>query len=1355
MKSVQDFGAGERHSYYNYVAGGEPQIDGGANVDGGTRGGYTNISYSEATGPIVTFHATQENAQAWTFFAKDREIGAGAFGVTRAARDGGDEYIWPKGGVARNGRVNILMRHRNEDANNNATSLMYTTGIEGDNGWEVGGARVIGTLKGIGYCVATSPVSNRTALIFPSQAYPAGENARFAGTVGAPSANNDVLVFESEDGENWNWDQPTNATHVLRPNADADHNSPFFQGDTLRPIIFVDGCYDSDDNLHVVFSSASFWEMTDPNANPGFDANKYDEKRNFIWHWDRESDQISMIAAAHYTTNGSVGVNWRQNISFPSLGATDDGTIYCAWTQYPQDGDRAANNYISSEVYAACSLDGGVTWSVPINLTGTHANGAAAGECASECWVSLAARVDDYLHISYVFDRDAGAVVQGEGAVTENPFYYHKVARDDIPTSPLQLGMDFHVGLPPQIAVNGDGVALAGVPGGDPVSADYTIGNPAENSTGLRYVIVVPENLANSVTVQPEGGRIAAGGSVNVIVTFAPAQQGQFDGELLLYHNAPGVASPIHVAFSGIAAAGFGDISGTVTELANGASVAGASIVLTPGNRRTTSDDHGQYSFDHIPAWNYTVHCTVESFITSVTQVQVDVNGRTDHDIALKFATLQPRDQAVEVAVSADEEYDYDLRLTNNGNGAVSFRSSLVFPGAGDVDPFVRRLHFTAGQIVGDSRLNGALFAGDHFYVSGGNSGRGRGLIYKFDRDGNSAGNFQQFVDSPWGMRDLAFDGQYIWGGDGRSLAVFDLAGNLIRTVQGPLNPSRGLAWDPDRNILWVCDIRSQIIGINGEGQEQARFAQPDSTRLYGVAYYGGDPDGFPLYFISSTATHPNLLYKVNPATHVFRAVADLPIANGETAGGIEITSAFDPYSFVITELMQGNPDAVAVYQLGRRTDWVSLSPEQGNLAAGASIDATLHFDTHGMPIEQRFQATARFDHNGRGAVLEVPLSLTVTAEGGQTRRTLSPTQGWSLQSLNIEPGNANIVEMTQPLVDDGLLALIKDGSGHFYVPGRGFNNIENWSASEGYQFKMLRGGRLDIAGRGIAYNHPISLTAGWQLVAYYPRAAVAVETALGAISEQLLVAKDGFGNFYLPAYNFNNMDPLREGQGYYLKVNAAVDLTYELGGRRIAAEHLVLSHFDVPDPTDRNMSLLLTGLPESISEVAAFTTAGAIVGSGVVGADRRVGLAVWGGEEGSAGLQSGKEFMLRGWSGDREVPLNAEWIEGTATFEPDGIAVGKASLSEILPTSYKLHLPYPNPFNATTRVTFDLPHTGPISIVLYDSRGCEVRRLAEGQYQAGSHAVLIQTEGLTSGIYFCRFEAGEFRQSVKAVLLK
>jgi hypothetical protein len=89
-----------------------------------------------------------------------------------------------------------------------------------------------------------------------------------------------------------------------------------------------------------------------------------------------------------------------------------------------------------------------------------------------------------------------------------------------------------------------------------------------------------------------------------------------------------------------------------------------------------------------------------------------------------------------------------------------------------------------------------------------------------------------------------------------------------------------------------------------------------------------------------------------------------------------------------------------------------------------------------------------------------------------------------------------------------------------------------------------------------------------------------------------------------------------------------------------------------------------------------------------------------------------------------------------------------------ILPTDFDLST-YPNPFNATTTISYALPHAGEASLAVYDLTGRLVRMLYHARADAGEHRITLNAAGMSSGIYFVRMEAGERVITRKIVLLR
>jgi hypothetical protein len=79
----------------------------------------------------------------------------------------------------------------------------------------------------------------------------------------------------------------------------------------------------------------------------------------------------------------------------------------------------------------------------------------------------------------------------------------------------------------------------------------------------------------------------------------------------------------------------------------------------------------------------------------------------------------------------------------------------------------------------------------------------------------------------------------------------------------------------------------------------------------------------------------------------------------------------------------------------------------------------------------------------------------------------------------------------------------------------------------------------------------------------------------------------------------------------------------------------------------------------------------------------------------------------------------------------------------------------YPNPFNPTTKINYQLPKAGLVTLKVYDILGREVATLVNENQPAGSYSVPFDASKLSSGIYIYTIHANDFIQSKKMILTK
>ena len=79
----------------------------------------------------------------------------------------------------------------------------------------------------------------------------------------------------------------------------------------------------------------------------------------------------------------------------------------------------------------------------------------------------------------------------------------------------------------------------------------------------------------------------------------------------------------------------------------------------------------------------------------------------------------------------------------------------------------------------------------------------------------------------------------------------------------------------------------------------------------------------------------------------------------------------------------------------------------------------------------------------------------------------------------------------------------------------------------------------------------------------------------------------------------------------------------------------------------------------------------------------------------------------------------------------------------------------YPNPFNPTATIEYQIPKDGLVNLVVYNTLGQVVAELVNEHQSVGKYSVQFNASNLPSGIYFYKIESGSFSKSMKMLLLK
>jgi len=125
-------------------------------------------------------------------------------------------------------------------------------------------------------------------------------------------------------------------------------------------------------------------------------------------------------------------------------------------------------------------------------------------------------------------------------------------------------------------------------------------------------------------------------------------------------------------------------------------------------------------------------------------------------------------------------------------------------------------------------------------------------------------------------------------------------------------------------------------------------------------------------------------------------------------------------------------------------------------------------------------------------------------------------------------------------------------------------------------------------------------------------------------------------------------------------------------------------------------------------------------------------------------------------WTRVRYRDKNLQWSSWSPEFEfivRDPTSVEKDG--SIIVNEYKLFSNYPNPFNPTTTIQFDLKEASIVTLRVYNSLGELVSELENKRLSAGRYTRIFDASNLSSGIYFYKLKANNYVEIKKMTLLK
>jgi hypothetical protein len=356
----------------------------------------------------------------------------------------------------------------------------------------------------------------------------------------------------------------------------------------------------------------------------------------------------------------------------------------------------------------------------------------------------------------------------------------------------------------------------------------------------------------------------------------------------------------------------------------------------------------GTYTIDPCLTGSYDITCSASAYNDATASADVTENNATTQDFALTAPTIAVDPMEIVVTLDPDQMADTTVNVSNNGNGPLGWGASLEYLSDETKDAFDLQFSFDLEVASGALGNAGAECDGQYFYTTR----WATNLIHKYDLEGNLMEEFS--IPGVTGLRDLAYDGTYFYGGAAaNTIYQMDFTNlTLVSSITSP-QPVRSIAYDEGENGLWVADWATDIVLVDMSGATMNTIpaAVHGLAGIYGTAYDNWTSGGPYLWIfdqgLGAGTSQPIYQCDLNSITMTgfsYDVAADFPAITG-TAGGLFTIPNIYTGTVSIGGVMQGTPDMFFVYELAPYATWLTVSPTSGSLDAGTNEDVTLHFD--------------------------------------------------------------------------------------------------------------------------------------------------------------------------------------------------------------------------------------------------------------------------------------------------------------------------------------------------------------------------------------------------------------------------
>jgi hypothetical protein len=209
----------------------------------------------------------------------------------------------------------------------------------------------------------------------------------------------------------------------------------------------------------------------------------------------------------------------------------------------------------------------------------------------------------------------------------------------------------------------------------------------------------------------------------------------------------------------------------------------------------------------------------------------------------------------------------------------------------------------------------GCEFDGTYFYAPEFNNVN----FYQFDKTGAYIGSFS--ITGVTSIRDLAYDGQYFYGGQNtNTIYKMDFATHtLLGTIAAP-DTVRAIAYDTKNDGFWIAGWATSIYLVGRDGTVMQTIPNPGLSSMYGFAYDAISTGGPYLWIFDQNGGAQQIINQLDLATGQLTGVThdvNVDLQNTGIAGGLFITTDFIAGKLTLGGLSQATPDMIFCYDIG------------------------------------------------------------------------------------------------------------------------------------------------------------------------------------------------------------------------------------------------------------------------------------------------------------------------------------------------------------------------------------------------------------------------------------------------------